>query len=70
MTWIQQHYQALIALAGALWTLLSVINGMIASPEAKSIIGKIMDALSYIKRAGSEGSVKMPLTLSKKAVLS
>ncbi len=65
MLWIQQNYQALIAVAGALWTLLSIINGMIKSPEAKHIIGVVLDGLSYIKRADAPGSIKLPFQMSK-----
>lgn len=65
MTWLRDNYPTLIAAAGALWTLLSILNGMIKNPVAKTWIGKIMDGLSYVCRGQAVGSVKPPFTLSR-----
>jgi hypothetical protein len=65
MIWLQQHYEGLVAIAGALWTALSVVNGMITNPTAKSAMGKALDALSYVARKDAHASVKAPFTLSK-----
>lgn len=64
MTWIQSHLPLIISVAGALYTLLSIVNGAIQAPRAKTWIGYVLDALSYIKRAGADGSVKLPFTKS------
>jgi len=66
IAWFAAHWSEVTATAGALWTLLSIINGAIKSPEAKTWIGKILDGLSYIKRAEAPGSVKVPFKLSKR----
>ena len=65
MTWIQSHWATIVSIAGAAYTLLSVINGLIQNPEAKSVLGKLIDGLSFLSRASAPGTVKSPLTLSK-----
>ncbi len=62
---MQHHAEGIVALLGALWTLLSVINGALTSPEAKSAWHKLVDGVSYIARKDAMGSVKAPFTLSK-----
>lgn len=63
--WIQQHYEGFVAVCGALWTLISVINGLVGSPQVKSVLGKVLDALAFIARRDAVGSVKAPFTASK-----
>lgn len=65
MNWITAHWPAVVSVAGALYTLLSIINGLVQNPEAKSFIGTVIDGLSFISRAQAPGSIKAPLTLSK-----
>ena len=65
MTIIVANWSTIVAVAGALYTLLSVINGLVQSPKAKSFLGVMLDGLSFISRAQSPGSIKAPLTLSK-----
>lgn len=65
MTWIQSNWPTILNIVGATITLLSIINGMIKSPVAKNWVTKIIDALSFIARAGAQGSVKAPFTLSR-----
>lgn len=64
MTWLKTNWQTVVALAGALWTIFSFVNGLVKNPEAKSFLGKLLDLLSYIKRADAPGSVKLPFTRS------
>jgi hypothetical protein len=66
MTWLQQNWPVVVSISGALYTLLSIINGLIQNPEAKSILGKVLDGLSFLSRASAPGTVKAPLTMSKK----
>lgn len=61
----KQHVEGIVALLGALWTLISVINGFLHKPEVMSAWGKLLDAFSYISRKNAAGSVKLPLTASK-----
>ncbi len=65
MTDVQHHAEGIVAAIGALWTLLSVINGMLHNPEVKTAWGKLVDAASYISRKNAVGSVKAPFTMSK-----
>jgi hypothetical protein len=65
MTWLTQNWQTVTTFAGALYTLLSVINGLVQNPEAKSVLGKIIDGLSFLSRASAPGTVKAPFTMSK-----
>ncbi len=67
MTWIQANWPAIVSAAGAAYTLLSVINGLIQEPKAKSVLGKLLDGLSFLSRAAAPGTVKAPMTLSKPA---
>lgn len=60
MNWIKDNAAALVAAAGALYTLLSVINGMMKDSPAKTIMGDVLDILSYISRLDAAGSVKLP----------
>jgi hypothetical protein len=62
-----QHYSTAVAVAGALWTLLSVINGAMKDSPTKTVMGKVLDVLSYIARKDASGSVKAPFTGSKPA---
>lgn len=64
LPWITAHLALIVSLAGASWTLLSVVNGAVQAPRAKTWIGYALDVLSYIKRAGADGSVKLPFTKS------
>ncbi len=67
MNFVRQNYQALLAAAGALYTLLSIINGLIKNPEAHGFFAKLLDGLSFIQRATASGSVKLPLMMSRRA---
>lgn len=53
-----------VALVPSLYALLSAINGMIKSPTAKTVIGDILDVLSYTPRGDAPGSVKLPFRRS------
>ena len=64
ISYLTANKAALIAALGALYTLLSVINGLVKSPKAKSFIGLVLDGISFISRADAEGSVKVPFRLS------
>jgi hypothetical protein len=66
MTWLQQNYQGILAALGALYTLLSVINGLIKNPEANGFLEKVLDGISFITRQGAEGSVKRPFSYSRR----
>lgn len=65
MNWITQNWPTVVSIAGALYTLLSIINGLIQNPVAKSWMGKALDGLSFLSRASAPGTVKAPLTMSK-----
>jgi hypothetical protein len=64
VSYVKDHGQTITTIAGALWTIVSVINGAVKNPEAKSWLGKLLDGLSYIKRADAPGSVKLPFAMS------
>ena len=64
MIWLQTNWPTIVSISGALWTFLSVINGLIKDPTAKSMIGKAIDGLSFLSRASAPGTVKSPLSLS------
>ena len=66
MIWFKANYPALLAALTALYTLLSVINGLIKNPEANGFIAKILDGISFIVRQGGVGSVKVPFSRSRK----
>jgi hypothetical protein len=65
MSETQQIILAVGSISGALWTLLSVINGLVQDPEAKSFIGKLIDFFAFLSRAQAPGTVKAPFMLSK-----
>jgi hypothetical protein len=62
---LQHHAEGVVAVLGAVWTLISVVNGMLNNPEVKTAWGKLLDAVSYIARKDAHGSVKVPFVLSK-----
>lgn len=64
VAYVIAHQAELAAGAGALYTLLSVINGLIHSPKANTFLGDVLDVISYISRKGAAGSVKAPFTRS------
>lgn len=64
ITYVIAHRAELATGAGALYTLLSVINGLIHSPKANTFLGDVLDVISYISRKGAAGSVKAPFTRS------
>jgi hypothetical protein len=65
MQWITANWATITTIAGLLYTLFSVINGLVQNPEAKSFLGKLIDGLSFISRAQAPGSIKAPFTMSK-----
>lgn len=62
---LQKDWPTIIAVSGAVYTLLSVINGKLPNSPAKTIIGDVLDVLSYISRADASGSIKLPGTRSE-----
>ena len=65
MQWLTTNWATITAIAGALFTLFSVIYCLVQNPAAKSVIGKVIDGLSFISRAQAPGSIKAPFTMSK-----
>jgi hypothetical protein len=61
--WISAHWELIL---GVVYALLNLANGMTKSAEAKSVIGKAIDAVSVLTRAEASGTVKLPLVSSKK----
>lgn len=58
-----------VAFVGTLYALLNLINGLISNPDAKSIVGKMIDALAFLTRGDADGTLKSPLTRSRKVLL-
>lgn len=63
INWISANWELI---AGLLYAILNLANGMTKNAEAKSVIGKSIDAISVLTRAEASGTVKLPLVLSKK----
>lgn len=54
-------------MAAVVYALANLANALIKDPEAKSIIGKVVDVVSFLVRAEAQGTVKMPLVSMSKA---
>ena len=57
LIWIQNHAELV---AGLAYATLNVINAMVKGPEAKSLVGKLLDAVSVLTRSEAQGTLKLP----------
>jgi hypothetical protein len=64
LAYFAAHWTAVTTVAGAAWTFVSVVNGLIKNPEANNLFEDFLDVLSYIKRANAPGSLKFPFQRS------
>ncbi len=62
----RDHQAALGLLA---YAVLNLINGLVSNPDAKSIVGKLIDGLAFLTRGDADGTLKSPLTMSRKVIL-
>lgn len=52
-------------IAGLLYAALNLANAVVKGPEAKSVVGKLIDALAFLTRKDADGTLKIPLARSK-----
>jgi hypothetical protein len=60
MTTIIDHWPDILKVLGALYGVLSVINGFLRNVEAKTVLGAILDAIAFLTRSDAPGTFKLP----------
>lgn len=63
---VLNHYDEAITLVAATLTIASIIAGWTKTPDDDAVIRRIIDFLSFLKPRDAAGTLKLPLTSTKK----